>query len=137
MKMLVPLLLLVVAACGGPPYRAREKSPDNVATPDSTVLVVMDDTVKWGIELVDHEQETLPDGRMRARLRFTNRTPKELEVQYAWTFKDDRGFNVEGDSPFEHLILAPGQTVSVTRDSRSNAATAFHVQMKTAKSAQD
>jgi len=136
-KTLVLLSLLAAAACGGPPYRAREKSPDKVATPDTTVLVVLDDTAKWGLELVDHDQQELPDGRLRARIRVSNRTPNDLELQMAWSFKDDRGFSVEADSSIEHVLLTAGQTVSLTRDSRSTEATAFHVQAKTARSAQD
>lgn len=137
MRKLMLVALLAAAACGGPPFKAREKDPDRVATVDATVLVVLDDQVKWGIELVDHREEILPDGRLRAHVRLVNRTPADMHVQMTWTFKDDRNFPVEADSPFEHVLISAGQTLSLTRESRAAGAKAFHVQLKTAKSGQD
>jgi hypothetical protein len=130
-------LLGASVACGGPPYRAKEKSPKDAATVDKTVLVVLDDDVKWAIELLDHRQVVLPDGRLRAELRLANRSAKDLHVQVAWTFKDDSNFPVEGDTPFEHVLLSGGQTTAIAKESRATTATAFHVQVKTARSAQD
>ena len=124
-------------ACGGPPYGAKEKSPKDVAAVDKNVLVVLDDDVKWAIELLDHRETVLPDGRLRAELRLANRSSRDIKVQLAWTFKDADNFPVEGETPFEHLLLSRGQTTSIAKESRSPGATAFHVQVKTAHSAQD
>ena len=137
MRTLTFLALLAAAACGGPPYAAREKDPDRAATVDTTVLVVLDDDVKWALELLDHREELLPDGRLRAHLRLANRAAADLHVQLAWSFKDARNFPVEGDSPFEHVLISAGQTLSLSRESRAPGAVAFHVQAKSAKSAQD
>jgi hypothetical protein len=137
MKMLLPTALLLLAACGGPPSRADEKDPDAVATVDSSVMVVMDDGAKWGVELLQHRTQRLPDGRQRAQLRFRNKTPDDLHLQVAWTFKDDANFSVETETPFEHVLVAAGQTKEMARESLSNQATRFHVQVKTAKSAED
>ncbi len=136
MKTLATCALLLLAACGGPPFQAHEKAPDRVATADATALVVMDDEVKWSLELIDHREQLLPDGRLRAQLRFVNKTPKDQHVQMAWTFKDDTGFAVEPTSPFEHVLVAGGQTKDVARESIARGATRFHVEVKTAKSAE-
>lgn len=137
MRNLLAIALCGLAACGGPPYRASEKPADRVAAVDSTVLVVLDDDVKWGIELVDHRELMLPDGRLRAQLRLRNKTPSDQHVQLAWTFKDDANFAVEATTPFMHHLIAAGQTIDLTRDSLARGATRFHVEVKTAKSAQD
>lgn len=136
-SMLVAALVLAASACGGPPHVAREKSATSVASADATVMVVLDDEVKWQLELIDHREQVLPDGRLRAQVRFVNRSQKDAHVQVAWSFKDDRNFPVESDSPFEHVMVASGQTVALTRESLAAGATAFHIQVKTAKSAQD
>jgi hypothetical protein len=134
----LPLLaLLSLTACGYPPFRSKEKSESKVATADSTVLVVLDDAVKWSIELLDHREQMLPDGRLRGEIRVANRSAKDLHVQTAWTFKDASNFPVEDETPFEHVMIAGGQTLSLAKESRATGATAFHVQMKTARSAQD
>ncbi len=130
------VVLLTAAACGGPPYRAREKEPDRIATADSTVLVALDDGVKGAIELLDHQELVMADGRLRAQVRFVNRTSHQLELQVAWSFKDDQGLAVEPDSPFVHLFVAAGQTVDLARESIAAGAVAFHVQAKSARSAQ-
>jgi hypothetical protein len=52
MNQLPLLVLLASRACGGPPHRAYEKDPSSVATVASTVLVVLDDEVKWQLELL-------------------------------------------------------------------------------------
>jgi hypothetical protein len=124
-------------ACGGPPHRAKEKSPEDAAAVDTTVLVVLDDDVKWAIELLDHRQTVLPDGRLRGEMRLANRSSKPIHVQVAWTFKGADNYPVEGDTPFEHLLLSGGQTIAIAKESRAAGATAFHVQVKTARSAQD
>jgi hypothetical protein len=137
MRRLAMLAALVPAACGGPPFRASEKDPERVAAADSTVLVVLDDGVKRALELVDHREQALADGRLRAELRLVNRTSRDLHVQASWSFKDERGFPIEPDSPFEHLFVGAGQTVPLSRESMAPGASAFHVQMKTARSAQE
>jgi hypothetical protein len=129
-------LLFACAACGGgPPYAAKEKSPGRTATADTTVLLVLDDEVKWQLELLDHAEETLSDGRLRARVRLANRSPADLHLQVAWTFKDARGLATEPDSPFEHLFVGAGQTLELARDSLVPGAVAYHVQAKTAHTA--
>jgi hypothetical protein len=132
MKKLLPLLLLV-AACGGPPSGAFEKSPKDVATSDSAVLVVLDEDVKWGIELLDHRMQILPDGRLKAQIRFVNRSPRDRHVQIAWTFKDNKHFAVEPTTAWAHYLLSAGQTVDLTQESIAAGAVEFVVQMKTAK----
>ena len=133
MRRAASVIALFAAACGGPPHRARELSPTSVAVADSTVLVAMDDDVRWAIELVDHRAQLLADGRLRGQLRLVNRSGKEMELMIAWCFKDDRGFPVEAESPFEHVIVSGGQTLPLTRESLAGGATAFHVQVKSAK----
>ncbi len=134
-KIIVPLLFAVLG-CGGPPHRASEKDPERVATVDSTVLVVLDDTLRFQLELIGHREEVLPDGRLRAKLQFVNHSARDLHMQLAWTFKDNQGFAVEPDSPFEHLLIGGGQTKELTRDSLAPGATRFHVQARTAVSAE-
>jgi hypothetical protein len=127
------LVAAAAAACAQrTPFRASERNPTKVATVDSTVLVVLDENLEGAIELLDHREQVLPDGRLRAQLRLVNHGSHDLHVQVAWTFKDDRGFPVEEESPFEHTMVASGQTLSLTRDSMQPGATAFHVQVKSA-----
>ena len=118
--MLQALSLLAASACGGPPHRAREKSPDSVATVDSTVMVVLDDEVKWQLELIDHREQVLPDGRLRAQIRIANRSQSNAHVQVAWSFKDDRNFAVEpsitGPVDFTHPARADFGNDAVMRE---------------------
>jgi hypothetical protein len=132
MTRLLPCLLLV-AACGGPPNRAYEKGAKEVATADRSVLVVLDDDVKWGIELLDHREQILPDGRLKAQIRFVNRSSRDRHLQVSWTFKDDKHFAVEPPTPFAHYMISAGQTVDLTQESIAAGACEFVVQMKTAK----
>ena len=124
------LLLAGAAACGGPPYRADEKDADRAAVADTTVLVALDEWAEDSLELVDHREQVLADGRLKAEIRFVNRASRDLELQLSWGFKDARGFAVEADSPFEHVFIQAGQTVSLARTSRASGAAAFHVQAK-------
>jgi len=132
MKRLLPLLLLV-GACGGPPNTAYEKSKREVATADASVLVVLDDEVKWAIELLDHREQILPDGRLKAQIRFVNRSRKDCHIQVSWTFKDAKHFAVEPPTPFAHYLISSGQTVDLTQASIAADAAEFVVQMKSAK----
>jgi len=132
MMKLLPLLLLLVPACGGPPGRAMEKDPKDLATADSSVLVVLDDEVKWGIELLDHRAQILPDGRLRAQVRFVNRSPRSRQLQISWTFKDGKHFAVEPASPFANYLVSAGQTVDLTQESIAAGAVEFVIQMRTA-----
>lgn len=132
MKKLLPLLLLV-AACGGLPHRADEKDKDDVATADSTVLVFLDDELPWAIQLLDHRQQILPDGRLKAQVRFVNRSPTDRHIQVRWTFKDDKHFAVEPDTPFAHYLINAGQTVDLSQESIASGAVEFVIQMTTAK----
>ena len=132
MKKLLPLLLLA-AACGGLPHAADEKDPDDLATADSTVLVILDDDLRWAIQLLDHRQQILPDGRLKAQVRFVNRSPTDRHIQVRWTFKDDKHSAVEPDTPFAHYLINAGQTVDLSQESIASGAVEFVVQMTTAK----
>jgi hypothetical protein len=127
------LAVCAVAACGGPPHQAREKAADRVSAVDASTLVVLDDEARFALELQDHRVVRLPDGRLRAQLRIANRTGSDLKLQFSWTFKDDSNFAVEAETPFEHVLLGAGQTRDLSRESLSNAATRFHVQVRTAR----
>ena len=133
MKKLLPLLLLLAAACGGLPHRADEKDPDDLATADSTVLVILDDDLRWAIQLLDHRQQILPDGRLKAQVRFVNRSPTDRHIQVRWTFKDDKHSAVEPDTPFAHYLINAGQTVDLSQESIAPGAVEFVIQMTTAK----
>ncbi|MSR46719.1 MAG: hypothetical protein EXS13_06600 [Planctomycetes bacterium] len=133
MKYAVVFALCLLSACGGPPFQAQEKPADRVSAVDATTLVVMDDEVKWALELQDHRAQKLADGRLRAQLRLVNKTASDLHVQMAWTFKDDANFAVERETPFEHVLISGGQSKDFACESLSNAATRFHVQVRTAK----
>jgi hypothetical protein len=132
MKKLLPLLLLA-AACGGLPHAADEKDPDDLATADSTVLVILDDDLRWAIQLLDHRQQILPDGRLKAQVRFVNRSPTDRHIQVRWTFKDDKHSAVEPDTPFAHYLINAGQTVDLSQESIASGAVEFVIQMTTAK----
>ena len=137
MKKLMPFAFCLLAACGGPPTGVDEKDSDDLAAVDESVMVVMDDEAKWGVELLQHRAQKLPDGRLRVQLRFRNKTPDPLHLQLAWTFKDNDNFSVETESPFEHVLMSAGQTRDLARDSLSVQATKFHVQVRTARSKED
>ena len=128
-------LLLFATSCGGLPGTAFEKDKDDLADADSTVMVVLDDEVKWAIQLIDHRQQILADGRLKAQVRFVNRSPNDMHVQISWTFKDDHHFAVEPATPFAHYMVASGQTVDLTQESIAAGAVEFVIQMKTAKPA--
>jgi hypothetical protein len=132
MKKLLPLLLLV-SACGGLPHRADEKDPRDLATADSATLVILDDDLRWAIQLLDHREQILPDGRLKAQIRFVNRSPTDRHIQVRWTFKDDKHFAVEPDTPFAHYLINAGQTVDLGQESIAAGAVEFVVQMTTAK----
>ncbi|MBM4013956.1 MAG: hypothetical protein FJ293_03200 [Planctomycetes bacterium] len=133
MKIAFTLMACLLAACGGPPHQAREKSSDRLAAVDASTMVVLDHELRFTLELLDHRVVRLPDGRLRAQIRIANRTGSDLKTQVAWTFKDDSNFAVESETPFEHVLFGAGQTRDLTRESLSNAATRFHVQARTAK----
>ncbi|HET6164428.1 MAG TPA: DUF1425 domain-containing protein [Planctomycetota bacterium] len=133
MKKLLPLLLLLAAACGGLPHAADEKDPNDVATADSKVLLILDDDLSWAIQLLDHRQQILPDGRLKAQVRFVNRSPTDRHIQVRWTFKDDKHFAVEPDTPFAHYLINAGQTVDLSQESIASGAVEFVIQMTTAK----
>ncbi len=95
MKIAFAVMACLAAGCGGPPHRAREKSPDRLAAVDAATMVVLDHELRFSLELQDHRVLRLPDGRLRAQLRIANRSGGELKVQIAWTFKDDSNFAVE------------------------------------------
>ncbi len=133
MLKLMPLVLLLVAACGGPPYRVDSKDPREVAAVDASTLVTLDDEAKWAFELLDSRKLLLPDGRLKAQIRVRNKTPKDMHVQVQWTFKDDKNFPIEPATPFEHLIVSAGQSIDLERSSLGSGATGFVVQIKTAQ----
>jgi len=138
MKKLLPVVVLLGSAllsgsCGGLPHKADEKDPKDQATADSTVLVILDDDLRWAIQLLDHREQILADGRLRAQIRFVNRSPTDRHVQVRWTFKDDKHFAVEPDTPFAHYLINAGQTVDLKQESIAAGAVEYVVQMTTAK----
>jgi len=62
-----------------------------------------------------------------------NRSPTDRHIQVRWTFKDDKHFAVEPDTPFAHYLINAGQTVDLSQESIASGAVEFVIQMTTAK----
>ncbi len=128
---LAALALLVGCKTTGPYAPEAEKRPgldERTAT-----IALMDEAVKTSVTSAGDRGTILLDGRLRAEANLKNRESRPIVVQVQCVFKDEQGFDTEGDAKWVTLPLAENATETVTFDSMNTKARKYTIRVKQAR----
>ncbi len=129
---LLAAALLFAAGCqtSGPYAPQADKHPG--VSEATTTVVLMDAAVKTSVTSAGDRSTTLPDGRLRAEANLKNREGRRIVVQVQCVFKDEQGFDTEGDAKWVTLPLDEYATETVTFDSMNTKARKYTIRVKQA-----
>ena len=75
----------------------------------------------------------LPDGRLELTANLRNREERRIDVQVNCVFKDEQGFPIGDDTPFQTLILTENAQEAVRFVSMNNRAKKYTVRVREAR----
>lgn len=125
------LAALVVTGCqtGGAyaPKNATKYDLENKAK-----FVLLDSMVQRSVTSSGIQKRILPDGRLEVIAHVRNREGRRIQVQINCVFKDEQGFSINDDTPFQNLMLTENAQEDVRFVSMNNKARDFTVRVRQA-----
>jgi uncharacterized protein YcfL len=133
---LIPALAtaLLIAGCetghDKGPYLAQ--TPKTPAYENTEQFVLLDPEVQHCVTRGNINERTLEDGRLEVIAQVRNRENHRIEVQANCVFKDQNGFSVGDETPFQTLIITENATEQVRFVSSSNQAHKYTIRVRQA-----
>jgi len=139
MKSFAPLLLTIalatLAGCKTPKdtgaYPPLNTTINNLES--NAKFVLMDKGAQQSITSPGLQERILPDGRLEVVAQVRNRENRRIQVQIDCVFKDEQGFPVNDESPFQNLMLTENATEAVKFTSFNNQAKSYTIRVRQAR----
>ena len=136
---MIPLLALVAGVAVAGCSSAHDKGPylpQSVQTPpfeNTERFVLLDPGAQYSITCPAINERWLPDGRLEVVAQIRNRENRRIEVQANCVFKDQNGFTLGDETPFQTVILTENATEQVRFDSMNNLARRYTIRVRQAR----
>ena len=104
-----------------PPYENTER------------FVLLDPGAQYSITCPAINERWLADGRLEVAAQMRNRENRRIEVQANCVFKDQNGFTLGDETPFQTVILTENATEQVRFTSANNQARKYTIRVRQAR----
>lgn len=100
---------------------------------NSETIVLLSKGVERSVTCSGLQERMLPDGRLELTANLRNREERRIDVQVNCVFKDEQGFPIGDDTPFQTLILTENAQEAVRFVSMNNRAKKYTVRVREAR----
>jgi hypothetical protein len=110
--------------------------PQSVQTPpyeNTERFVLLDPGAQYSVTCPAINERWLPDGRLEVAAQMRNRENRRIEVQANCVFKDQNGFTLGDETPFQTVILTENATEQVRFVSANNLARKYTIRVRQAR----
>ena len=95
--------------------------------------MLLDPGVQYSVTRGDLNQRTLEDGRLEIIVQLRNRENRRIEVQANCVFKDQNGFVIGDETPFQTVILSENATEQLRFVSANDQARKYTIRVRQAR----
>lgn len=100
----------------------------------TTPLALMDKRVQNSIKAAGpFEKVRKGDGRLRVNANIMNRDNRRIQVQVQCVFKDENGYSINDETPWQNVILTENSVKGLTFNSLSDKAVNFTIRVRQAR----
>jgi uncharacterized protein YcfL len=130
---LAALAFTLLAGCTTEPGPFAPKDTTKYTLENTDSFVLMDKQVQYSVTCTGIQPRSLPDGRLEIVANIKNRENRRIQVQVSCVFKNDQGFAMGDETPWQTLILSENTTEAVTFDSMNNQARKYTIRVRQAR----
>ena len=127
---------LLVAGCASPAHDEGPYLPQAVKTPayeNTERFVLLDPGTQYSVTCPAINERTLDAGRLEVVAQIRNRENRRIEVQANCVFKDQNGFVIGDETPFQTVILTENATEQVRFISATDKARRYTIRVRQAR----
>jgi hypothetical protein len=127
---------LLAAGCASDHYDRGPYLAQTPATPayeNKETFVLLDPGTQYSVTCSGLNERTLEDGRLEITAQIRNRENRRIEVQANCVFKDQNGFSIGDETPFQTVILTENATEQARFVSANNQARKYTIRVRQAR----
>lgn len=127
---------LLAAGCASTGHDQGPYLPQAVKTPpyeNTERLVLLDPGVQYSVTCPAINERILQGGRLEVVAQLRNRENRRIEVQADCVFKDQNGFVIGDETPFQTVILTENATEQVSFVSANDKAKKYTIRVRQAR----
>jgi hypothetical protein len=139
-RSIIPFMTLavgfIVAGCASNGHDQGPYLPQAVKTPayeNTERLVLLDPGTQYSVTCPAINERTLDAGRLEVVAQLRNRENRRIEVQANCVFKDQNGFVIGDETPFQTVILTENATEQVRFTSANDKARRYTIRVRQAR----
>ncbi len=137
---MIPLMALVAglfaAGCSSTRHDQGPYLPQTVKTPayeNTERFVLLDPGAQYSVTCPAINERTLEAGRLEVVAQIRNRENRRIEIQANCVFKDQNGFIIGDETPFQTVILTENATEQVRFVSATAQARKYTIRVRQAR----
>lgn len=121
--------VVLLSGCATDPARDSTK----YSLESTEKFVTLDRVTQAEVACTGLRERVLPDGRLEVVVNVKNRSANPLKLQINCVFKNDQGFSLGDDTPFQSLRLAANATETVRFTATNPQAKRYTIRVKQAR----
>lgn len=138
-KSLIPLAAMIAALLGAGCRTAHDQGPylplasKTPAYENTERFVLLDPDTQWSVTCPAINERAIDNGRLEVIAQIRNRVNRRVEIQLNCVFKDENGFAIGDETPFQTVILSENATEQVRFVSASGQAKKYTIRVRQAR----
>lgn len=121
--------VVLLSGCATDPARDSTK----YSLESTEKFVTLDRVTQAEVACTGLRERMLPDGRLEVVVNVKNRSANPLKLQINCIFKNDQGFSLGDETPFQSLRLAANATETVRFTATNPQAKRYTIRVKQAR----
>lgn len=130
---LAAVVLGLLAGCQTEPGPFLPQDTTKYTLESTERFVVMDKHVQYSVTCTGLQEGMTGDGRLEVAANIKNRENRRIQVQVSCIFKNEQGFSIGDETPWQTLILGENATETVRFTAMTPQARKYTVRVRQAR----
>lgn len=130
---LAAVTLAFFAGCKSAPGPFTAQDTTKYTVENTEKFVLMDKQVQYSVTCTGLQERMTADSRLEVVANVKNRENRRIQVQISCVFKNDQGFSIGDETPWQTLVLGENTTEAVTFTSMNNQARKYTIRVRQAR----
>lgn len=125
--------LALLAGCQTEPGPFLPEDTTKYTVESTDRFVLMDKNVQYSVTCTGLQERITPNGHFEVAANVKNRENRRIQVQISCVFKNDQGFSIGDETPWQTLILGENTTETVRFESMNDQARKYTIRVRQAR----